>query len=118
MKVFITGASSGIGEALARHYAGNGATLGLFARRDTELARVAITLAPATVATYTGDVRDAAALALAGADFIARFGVPDIVIANAGISRGTLTGEAVDMPVFKAVFETNVQVWCRRSSRF
>ena len=109
MKVFITGASSGIGEALARHYAGNGATLGLFARRDAELARVAAALAPATVATYAGDVRDAAALALAGADFIARFGAPDIVIANAGVSHGVMTGEADDMPVFKAVFETNMQ---------
>ena len=109
MKVFLTGASSGIGEALARHYAAQGATLGLFARREAELARLAAALAPATVATYAGDVRDAAALARAGADFIARFGAPDIVIANAGISRGMLTGEADDMPRFKAVFDTNVQ---------
>ena len=109
MNVFVTGASSGIGEALARHYAGNGATLGLFARRRAELDRIAAVLAPATVATYAGDVRDAAALAQAGADFIARFGVPDIVIGNAGISRGVLTGEAEDMPVFKDVFDTNVQ---------
>jgi len=109
VNVFVTGASSGIGEALARHYAGNGATLGLFARRRAELDRIAAVLAPATVATYAGDVRDAAALAHAGADFIARFGVPDIVIGNAGISRGVLTGEAEDMPVFKDVFDTNVQ---------
>jgi short-subunit dehydrogenase len=109
VNVFITGASSGIGEALARHYAGDGATLGLFSRRRTELDRIAAALAPATVATYAGDVRDAAALAHAGADFIARFGVPDIVIGNAGISRGVLTGEAVDLPVFKDVFDTNVQ---------
>jgi len=109
VNVFVTGASSGIGEALARHYAGNGATLGLFARRRAELDRIAAVLAPATVATYAGDVRDAAALAHAGADFIARFGVPDIVIGNAGISRGVLTGEAEDMPVFKDVFDTTVQ---------
>ena len=109
MKVFLTGASSGIGEALARHYAAQGATLGLFARREAELARIASALAPASIATYPGDVRDAAALARAGADFIARFGVPDVVVANAGISRGVLTGEAVDMPVFKDVFDTNVQ---------
>jgi short-subunit dehydrogenase len=109
VKVFLTGASAGIGEALVRHYAAQGATLGLFARRDAELARVAAALPPATVATYAGDVRDAAALARAGADFIARFGAPDVVIANAGISRGVLTGEAVDMPVFKDVFDTNVQ---------
>ena len=109
MNVFITGATSGIGEALARHYAGRGATLGLFARRRAELDRLAAALAPAAVATYAGDVRDAAALAHAGADFIARFGAPDIVIGNAGISRGVLTGEAVDMHVFKDVFDTNVQ---------
>jgi short-subunit dehydrogenase len=108
MRVFLTGASSGLGEALARHYAAQGATLGLFARREAELARLAQALAPATVATYTGDVRDAAALARAGADYIARFGAPDIVIGNAGISRGTLTAEAEDLPSFRAVFDTNV----------
>jgi len=108
VKIFLTGASSGIGEALARHYAGNGATLGLFARREAELARVAAALAPATVAIYPGDVRDAAVLARAGADFIARFGAPDVVIGSAGISRGTLTSEAGDIAAFKAVFDTNV----------
>jgi short-subunit dehydrogenase len=109
MRVFLTGASSGLGEALARYYAGQGATLGLFARREAELARLALALAPATVATYAGDVRDAEALARAGADYIARFGAPDVVIGNAGISRGTLTTEADDLPAFKAVFDTNVQ---------
>ena len=63
---------------------------------------------PAPVATYAGDVRDADALARAGADFIARFGVPDIVIANAGVSRGTLTDDPGDLPTFRAVFDTNV----------
>lgn len=108
VKVFLTGASSGLGEALARHYASTGATLGLFARRETELARLAAALTPATVATYAGDVRDAAALAAAAADFIGRFGAPDIVIANAGVSRGTLTDEAEDLPAFRTVFDTNV----------
>ena len=106
--VFITGASSGIGEALARHYAAQGGTLGLFARRDVELARVAAAIAPARVATYAGDVRDSATLARAGTDFIARFGTPQIVIANAGVSRGTLTDYAEDLRAFQSVFETNV----------
>jgi short-subunit dehydrogenase len=109
VKVFLTGASSGLGEALAHHYAKRGATLGLFARREAELARVAAAMGPATVALYAGDVRDGAALANAGADFIARFGAPDIVIGNAGISRGTLTSEPGDVSAFKAVFDTNVQ---------
>ena len=69
MRVFLTGASSGLGEALARHYAAAGATLGLFARRESELARLAQSLSPATVAVYAGDVRDADALARAAADF-------------------------------------------------
>jgi short-subunit dehydrogenase len=108
VKVFLTGASSGIGEALVRHYAAQGATLGLFARRASELARLEAALAPAEIASYAGDVRDAEALARAGADFIARFGAPDIVIANAGVSRGTLTDEADDLPAFRTVFDTNV----------
>ena len=108
MRVFLTGASSGLGEALARPYAAQGATLGLFARREQALARLAAELAPATVATWAGDVRDAAALARAGGDFVARFGVPDVVIANAGVSRGALTEEPSDLGVIRVVVETNV----------
>ncbi len=108
MRVFLTGATSGIGEALAHHYAAAGATLGLVARRAAELQRVAARLHPATVVTYAADVRDAPALATAGADFCARFGAPDIVIANAGVSRGTLTDEPADLQAFQVVFDTNV----------
>ncbi len=108
MNVFITGASSGIGAALARFYAGRGATLGLFARRGDALAAVAATLAPATCAIYPGDVRDADALRVAGIDFIHRYGAPDIVIGNAGISVGTLTQHDDDAAVFRAVLDTNV----------
>ena len=108
MNVFLTGASSGIGAALARFYAAHGAKLGLFARREAELKRIAATLAPAEVCTYPGDVREAAALSAAARDFITRFGVPDIVIASAGVSRGTLTSHAEDLPAFRAVFDTNV----------
>ncbi len=60
------------------------------------------------VATYAGDVRDAATLAKAGTDFLGRFGAPDAVIANAGISRGTLTEEAADVDAFRTVLETNL----------
>jgi len=108
MRVFLTGASSGLGEALAQHYAAQGATLGLFARREAELARVAAALAPATVTTYAGDVRQPADLARAAIDFMGRHGLPDVVIANAGISRGALTEAPEDLPVFRAIFETNV----------
>ncbi len=107
MNVFITGASSGIGEALARHYAAQGASLGLIARRGGLLQQLAASL-DAPVTTYTADVRDADALASAAADFMQRYGVPDIVIANAGVSRGTLTELKEDTAAFKAILDINV----------
>ena len=60
MKVFLTGASSGLGEALARHYAGAGATLGLIARRADRLQALRSSLS-VPCETYEGDVRDLAA---------------------------------------------------------
>lgn len=107
MNVFITGASSGIGEALARHYAAQGASLGLVARRGELLQQLAASL-DTPVTTYTVDVRDADALASAAADFMQRYGVPDIVIANAGVSRGTLTELKEDTAAFKAILDINV----------
>ncbi len=107
MRVVITGASSGIGAALAREYASRGATLALIARRGDELRRLASTL-PVETFLYPLDVTDAAALAAAAADFIARAGVPDRVIANAGISAGTLTQEAADLPAFERLLQVNV----------
>jgi len=44
----------------------------------------------------------------AAADFMARRGVPDVVIANAGVSVGTLTEEAGDLAAFERVLRTNV----------
>jgi short-subunit dehydrogenase len=107
VRVVITGASSGIGAALARHYAAQGATLGLIARRDTEL-RQLIGVPSRLTFVYAVDVTDAEGMKAAAADFIARAGVPDLVIANAGISVGTLTREAGDQPVFERVLAVNV----------
>lgn len=106
MRVFITGASSGIGEALARHYASTGATLGLAARRATVLDELVGRL-PGTHRCYPLDVSHAEALQDAAADFIAG-GCPDIVVANAGISVGTLGEDAGDLAAFRRVFDTNV----------
>jgi short-subunit dehydrogenase len=107
LRVVITGASSGLGAALARHYARESATLGLIARREPALAAMRAALGDGCT-IYPLDVRDAAALQAAAADFIARFGCPDIVIANAGISVGTLTEHAEDLDAFKQTLEINV----------
>ena len=106
-RVIITGASSGIGAALARHYAASGATLGLIARRKPELERLAVEVrAPCEV--YPVDVRDGAGIAAAARDFIGKHGCPDAVIAGAGVSVGTLTEFAKDTGAFKEVMDINV----------
>lgn len=107
LKVFITGASSGIGEALAVYYAARGATLGLAARRLDVLDELNRRLG-ARHACYALDVGDAPALHAAATDFLQRFGAPDIVIANAGVSAGTLSECAEDLAVFRRVMDTNV----------
>jgi len=108
-RVFITGASSGIGAALAREYAARGATLGLVARRGELLRDLVASLPnPERHRSYALDVLDHAALAAAAADFIDACGGADIVVASAGISHGTLTERPEDLPVFASVFATNV----------
>lgn len=107
LKVFITGASSGIGEALALEYAARGARLGLAARRAGHLQALNDRLGGAH-ACYPLDVADAPALHLAAEDFMARFGVPDIVIASAGVSAGTLTECEEDLPTIRRILDINV----------
>lgn len=116
-RVFITGASSGIGAALAREYAARGATLALVARRHDLLESLAATL-PGSHHTYAVDVTDHAALARAAHDFIAAAGGIDVVIANAGVSHGTLTEHGADLPVFQAIIDTNVMATVATFSPF
>jgi short-subunit dehydrogenase len=115
MKIFITGASSGIGKALAlecaSRYANSDLILGLAARRLSELQLLADELHTkhkVNCAVYALDVRDSAALQAAAQNFMARYGVPDVVIANAGVSRGTLTEDKDDIKAIQAIFDINV----------
>jgi len=108
-RVFITGASSGIGAALATAYAQQGAMLGLVARRRDMLEQLRAGLAhPERHQLYVLDVTDHGALQEAAQDFLAVAGGIDVVIANAGISQGTLTEFAEDIPVFERIIATNV----------
>lgn len=106
-RVVITGASSGVGRALAAEYAQRGAVLGLIARRAEMLRELASKLKVQT-ALYALDVRDAAGLTRAGEDFRKRFGDPDLVIANAGVSAGTSTERSEDRAVFQEILDINV----------
>jgi short-subunit dehydrogenase len=106
-RVFVTGASSGIGQALARHYAARGSILGLVARRQDALQALCGELGT-QCASYAVDVRDAQGMREAACDFLGRFGAADIVIGNAGVSAGTLTDRAEDQAVFQEILEINV----------
>lgn len=109
LRVFITGASSGLGAALAREYARQGAQLGLLARRGDALQALADSLPNASAhRRYAVDVNDSAALAAAAEDFLREAGGIDIVIANAGISHGTLTERKADLAVFSRIIQTNL----------
>ncbi len=108
--VFITGASSGIGQALASCYRRSGWRLALVARRDAEL-RAWVQAQGCTAddaGVYAADVRDIAAITAAGRECIAAQGLPDVVIANAGISVGVDTEVFEDLEVMRSTFETNV----------
>lgn len=103
MRIVITGASSGIGEALARRYASPHTTLGLVARRPVATAGLA-----GTALAYQADVADLQAMKRVAADFLGRFGAPELVIANAGIGYGTLTEALEDVDKLRRILEVNV----------
>jgi short-subunit dehydrogenase len=107
--VFITGASSGIGQALAADYARRGWRLALVARRVAEVEAWAQRegLGAERYAVYRADVALADSIVDVGAECIARQGLPDVVIANAGISVGMDSAEREDLEVLRETFATN-----------
>ena len=107
--VFITGASSGIGQALAARFYRAGYRLALVARRAAEVQAWAQAQGfdAASFAVHGADVRDVNAIVGAGRACLAAQGVPDVAIANAGISVGMDTAEFDDLEVMRATFETN-----------
>ena len=108
-RVFITGASSGLGEALARRYAGEGAFVALVGRRASVLETLRTSLPhPEQHRVYALDVTDHAALQAAAADFVRAYDGVDVVIANAGVSQGTLTSHAEDLAVFEQIVAVNL----------
>jgi len=107
--VFITGASSGIGQALAASFYDAGYRLALVARRTAEIEAWAKSrgLSADRYRVYNADVAQTDSIVAAGNDCIAQQGLPDVVIANAGISIGIDTAERSDLDVLSQTFATN-----------
>jgi len=107
--VFITGASSGIGQALALRYYAAGYRLALAVRRTEEVQSwaEANSISADRYQIYSADVSHSDSIVAAGQACIAAQGVPDVVIANAGISIGMDTAAREDMDLMAQTFATN-----------
>jgi short-subunit dehydrogenase len=107
---YITGASSGIGQALAQRFHRAGWRLALVARREHELRRFvdAQRWTPNDAQVYAADVGDAASISAAGRSCIEQQGLPDAVVANAGISVGIDSARFEDLQVLHDTLQTNV----------
>lgn len=107
--VFITGASSGIGQALAEHYHRAGWRLALLARRAQIIESWANErgISADSYRIYSVDVADVDAVVAAARRCLQTQGVPDVVVANAGISVGIDSAERADLEVLAQTFATN-----------
>ena len=107
--LFITGASGGLGQALAARYAQAGWRLALVARRTDAVEAWVRTqgLAPERWAVYGADLQDIDSIVAAGRRCMAEQGLPDVVIANAGISIGMDTAARPDLDVMRDTFAVN-----------
>ena len=107
--VFITGASSGLGQALALRFHQAGYALALVARRTSEVKTWAEArgIRVDSYKIYSADVSVADSIVAAGQACLAQQGLPDVVIAAAGISVGVDTAQRPDLDVMALTYVTN-----------
>ncbi len=110
--VWITGASSGIGEAVAEEFAADGAKVILSARREPELERVKAALVSSgaqekDILVLALDVTDEDAMKIAVQQVIEHFGAIDFLFNNAGISQRSLCIDT-EMATYRKLFEVDV----------
>jgi 3-oxoacyl-[acyl-carrier protein] reductase len=106
----VTGASRGIGEAIARAYAAEGAVVGCLARREADAAMVvdAIEADGGSAVALGADVTDAAALGAAIDDLVARAGRLDVLVVNAGVNLDHATVEESDPELWRRTIDVNL----------
>jgi 3-hydroxy acid dehydrogenase/malonic semialdehyde reductase len=114
--VFVTGASAGFGEAIARRFAADGARVVVSARRSDRITELAKELGH-DVLPLTLDVRDRAAVADAVSGLPPEFAAIDVLVNNAGLALGLEPAYAASLDDWDAMIDTNCKglAYCTRA---
>jgi 3-hydroxy acid dehydrogenase/malonic semialdehyde reductase len=114
--VFVTGASSGFGAAVARRFATAGARIVAAARRAERLKDLSAELGP-RVLPVTLDVRDRSAVAETVATLPQEFARVDVLVNNAGLALGLNPAQDADLDDWDQMIDTNCKglVYCTRA---
>jgi len=114
--VFVTGASAGFGEAIARRFAADGARVIVSARRSDRIAELAKELG-SDVLPLTIDVRDRAAVADAVSGLPPEFAAIDVLVNNAGLALGLEPAYEASLDDWDAMIDTNCKglAYCTRA---
>jgi 3-hydroxy acid dehydrogenase / malonic semialdehyde reductase len=114
--VFVTGASSGFGAAVARKFAADGARVIAAARRAGRVRELTSEFGP-QVLPLTLDVRDRAGVAEAVARLPAEFQAVDVLVNNAGLALGLNPAQDADLDDWDQMIDTNCKglVYCTRA---
>ena len=114
--VFVTGASSGFGAAIARRFAASGARVIASARRAERLKDLAAELGPGVLPVAV-DVRDRAAVFAAVSDLPAEFAEIDVLVNNAGLALGLNPAQEADLDDWEQMIDTNCKglAYCTRA---
>lgn len=115
--VFITGATAGLGEAMARRFHAAGSKLVVTGRRQDRLDRLQGELGEARVHTLCLDVRDRAAVDRAVAELPAEFSNVDVLVNNAGLALGLEPAQRADLDDWDVMVDTNIKglMYCTRA---
>jgi 3-hydroxy acid dehydrogenase/malonic semialdehyde reductase len=114
--VFVTGASAGFGEAIARRFAADGARVIVSARRSDRIAELAKELGSA-ILPLALDVRDRAAVADAVSGLPPEFAAIDVLVNNAGLALGLEPAYEASLDDWDAMIDTNCKglAYCTRA---
>jgi 3-hydroxy acid dehydrogenase / malonic semialdehyde reductase len=116
MIVFVTGASSGFGAAIARRFVADGARVVATARRIERLQALRQELGPGLLPLQL-DVRNRAAVERAVAALPAEFAEIDVLVNNAGLALGLQPAHKTDMEDWERMVDTNIKglMYCTRA---